>query len=109
MELKEIIEYHMKKAGISSYRQLGLKMGLTSATTNSGNLLKGLHNPTYKRLTQIADACGIQVWELLKPPGSDGVDYKPESRPGKKVERILFEYSDGSCDRFVKDPEPFED
>lgn len=107
MELKEIIEYHVKKSGVGSLRQLAIKMGLSENMT--GNIYNGLKNPTYKKLVQIADACGIQVWELLKPPGNDGVDYKPETRPGKKVERILFEYSDGSCERFVKDPEPFED
>lgn len=104
MELKEIIEYHIKRKGYNSFRQFSIDLGVDYTA-----FLRSVGNPSYKTLTRISEKLDIEPWELLKPPGNDGVDYKPETRPGKKVERILFEYSDGSCDRFVKDPEPFED
>ncbi len=104
MEFKDYLEERMKKAGIKSFRQLAIKLGLSPS-----NFATRIKNPTYSSMKRFSEALDCELWELLKPPGNDGVDYKPESRPGKKVERILFEYSDGSCDRFVKDPEPFED
>lgn len=109
MEFKDFVEARMRKVGISSFRQLAFKMDI--APSNIGRIMI---NPTYERMCKFASALGCDLWELLRPDDmsddsrvemKDRADWIPKDPVERKIDRIFIEYSDGSADRFTRDPD----
>ena len=101
MEFKEYVEQRMKIVGISSFRQLAMKIGI--APPNIGRIMI---NPTFQRMKEFASALDCELWELLKPePTDEKINWQPKKIDKKQIDQIFIKYSDGSADRFTRDPD----